>query len=240
MDCPDADTLGSLAAGGLSPAERAAVANHAAGCTSCHAVLGELLAAVEETATAATMSPDGHIRPSPPSSTLIAGSRIDRYVIENRIGAGGMGVVYAARDPELGRRVAVKILRAGAQGERLRREAQSLARLSHPNVVAVHDVGEHDGQTFVAMALVDGVNLRHWLVPPRTVAEVLRHLVAAGRGVAAAHAAGLIHRDLKPDNVFISDAGEALVGDFGLAREADRSDGPRRGRRRRDDGATSR
>ncbi len=146
--------------------------------------------------------------------------RVDRYVIKRRLGAGGMGVVYVAHDPDLGRDLAIKMLRRGTSAERLRREAQALARLSHPNVVTVHDVGEHEGQVFVAMELVDGLNLREWLATPRATRDVLRVLCQAARGIIAAHAAELIHRDLKPDNIFVARGGDALVGDFGLARDA--------------------
>jgi tetratricopeptide (TPR) repeat protein len=194
--CPDPESLAQLA---TAPGdERAAIADHAATCESCRAVLEVLFEHGER-----------------------ASHTIGRYRILRRLGAGGMGVVYAARDPELDRDLAIKMLHRGAPAARLRREAQALARLSHPNVVAVHDVGEHDGQVFVAMALVDGMNLRQWLAAKHPTAEILRALCAAGRGIVAAHAAGLIHRDLKPDNIFIATIGEVLVGDFGLARDAD-------------------
>jgi serine/threonine protein kinase len=160
------------------------------------------------------------VRP-PLAPTLPAGTKVGRYVIERALGAGGMGVVYAARDPELDRNVAIKLLHAGAPAERLRREAQALAKLHHPNVVTVFDVGQHDGQSFVAMALVDGKNLRMWQRESRPIRELLRVILEAGRGLLAAHDAGLMHRDFKPDNVFVSHHGNVLVGDFGLARSAD-------------------
>ena len=153
---------------------------------------------------------------------LPSGSRVDRYTIEGRLGAGAMGVVYAAHDPELDRRVALKLIRSSSRIEglhaRLYREAQALARMAHPNVVAVHEIGEHGEQVFVAMELVRGTTLREWLAKPRSQPEVLRALVDAGRGLAAAHAAELIHRDFKPDNVLIGDDGRVRVTDFGLAR----------------------
>jgi tetratricopeptide (TPR) repeat protein len=198
--CPDADTLNTFVAGRLDSAQRATLADHAATCADCHGVLEALLEAA-------------------PADEP---TKVDRYVIERRIGAGAMGVVFAARDPELERPVAIKLLRGGASPERLRREAQLLARLEHPNVVAVYDVGEHAGDTFLAMALVDGANLRGWLATAREPDEILRVLCEAGRGVAAAHAAGLIHRDLKPDNIFVATDGGVRVGDFGLARLDDR------------------
>ena len=155
------------------------------------------------------------------------GTVIDRYVALTRLGAGGMGVVYAAYDPELDRKVALKLLRArtGAGTEasvgraRLLREAQALARLSHPHVVAVHDVGTFGEQVWLAMEYVDGQTLGTWLKEqPRRWPEALRVMRDAGEGLAAAHAAGLVHRDLKPDNIMIGRDGRTRVMDFGLAR----------------------
>ncbi|HEY0250867.1 MAG TPA: serine/threonine-protein kinase, partial [Kofleriaceae bacterium] len=186
----------------LPEAERHAIADHASSCDACRAVL-----AMEETAA---------------GSQQIAAQpdQIGRYRIEKRLGAGAMGVVYSAYDAELDRRIAVKLMRPQASADRLRREAQTLAKLSHSNIVAVHDVGTHDGAAFVAMALVDGENLRAWLATPRSTDQILDKLVQATRGIVAAHAAGVIHRDLKPDNIFVSTRGEVLVGDFGLARSS--------------------
>ena len=174
------------------------------------------------------------------------GDSIGRYVVVDLIGHGGMGVVYAAWDPQLDRRVAVKLVtlaggaRGGSDGEvhrlRLLREAQALARLEHPNVVKVHDVGVcrvptggelgaiGEEQVFIAMEFVAGQSLRAWLRGgKRRLRPILDIFVAAGRGLAAAHAAGLVHRDFKPDNVLVGDAGEVKVVDFGLAR-ADRAE----------------
>lgn len=161
-----------------------------------------------------------------PSGGLEQGTRIGRYVILERIGAGGMGVVYAAHDPELDRRVALKLLRpdrTGAAAEqhriRLQREAQAIARLSHPNVVAVYDAGSLGNQVFVAMEFVEGRTLRQWLAEGRrSWQEIVEVFIAAGRGLAAAHAAGLAHRDFKPDNVLLGQDGRVRVVDFGLAR----------------------
>ncbi len=147
--------------------------------------------------------------------------KIGRYRIERRIGAGGMGEVYLATDDDLGRSVAIKRVLATSTNERhqqrLRREARALARLSHPNVVQVYEVGEHDGQTFIAMEYVHGQTLGQWLATePRPWRSVLELFLHAGRGLAAAHAAGLIHRDFKPDNVLLGNDGSVRVADFGL------------------------
>ncbi|MCA9706885.1 MAG: serine/threonine protein kinase [Myxococcales bacterium] len=153
---------------------------------------------------------------------LARGTLVDRYVITEQLGSGGMGVVYAAYDPELDRRVAIKLLRPSHVGDgqpRLIREAQAIARIAHPNVVAVHDVGELQGSVFVAMEFVDGRTLGRWLRDQtRSVAEIVGVLVQAGRGLAAAHAAELVHRDFKPDNVLVGHDGRVRVLDFGLAR----------------------
>lgn len=157
--------------------------------------------------------------------TTERGGSIGRYVVSYRVGAGAMGEVYAAYDPELDRRVALKLLVSRSRSTvgaatRLLREAQALAKLNHPNVVAVHDVGLHDGDVFIAMEYVEGETLTKWLEPHRTWQEILKVFESAGRGLAAAHAKGLIHRDFKPDNVMVGVDGRVRVMDFGLARAA--------------------
>ncbi len=163
--------------------------------------------------------------PALPVPELAIGTTIGRYLVERRLGAGGMGVVYAARDTELARDVALKIVRpraeVGVMQERLRREAQAMARLSHPNVVPVFDIGTHEGQLFLAMELVAGDTLRSWVGSPRPWPAVVSLFVKAGRGLEAAHAAGLLHRDFKPDNVMIGPGDVPRITDFGLAREFD-------------------
>ena len=151
---------------------------------------------------------------------LERGAHLDRYVILKLLGKGGMGAVYAAHDPKLDRQVAIKLLHAQAASEEVVREAQALARLDDPHVVQVYDAGEVDGQVFIAMQLVDGEDLATALRRRSpTVAHVIQWYLAAGRGLAAAHAAGLVHRDFKPNNVLIDRRGRALVTDFGLARD---------------------
>jgi WD40 repeat protein/predicted Ser/Thr protein kinase len=162
--------------------------------------------------------------PMPVPVELAPGTRIDRYEVLERLGAGGMGVVYAATDTVLGRRIALKLVRPDrARGSddatRLLREAQALASLSHPNVVTIHDVGAVGDELFIAMELVDGCNLATWASrASHDVRRTLEVLCAAGRGLAAAHAAGIIHRDFKPENVLIGDDGVVRVTDFGVAR----------------------
>jgi tetratricopeptide (TPR) repeat protein len=131
-----------------------------------------------------------------------------------------MGVVYEAADPELHREVALKVLRSnlGREQDRLLAEAQAMAKLTHPNVVTVHDVGRDGDRVFIVMALVRGVTLRHWLaLDSRPVDAILDAFAQAAEGLRAAHEAGLVHRDFKPENVFVDREGRVLVGDFGLA-----------------------
>ena len=149
--------------------------------------------------------------------------RIDRFVVLEEIGAGGMGTVYAAYDEQLDRKIAIKVLledELPTEDDRLRfqREAKALARLSHPNVVAIHEVGVADGKFYLAMEYVEGQNLSTWLSTQPDWRTIIEAFVQAGRGLAAAHAAGLVHRDLKADNLVRRDDGVVKVLDFGLAR----------------------
>ncbi|MCB9705469.1 MAG: serine/threonine protein kinase [Myxococcales bacterium] len=178
---------------------------------------------VDEIELATTQVVDGAKAAASDERELGRGDEVGRYIILDRLGAGGMGVVYVAFDPELDRRVAIKLLRwRGGRAEdrtRLLREAQAMARLQHPNVVAVHDVGVLGGRVWTAMELVEGVTLGAWLgAAPRSWSAVLEVMLAVAGGLAAAHAAGLVHRDIKPDNVMIGVDGRVRVVDFGLAR----------------------
>jgi tetratricopeptide (TPR) repeat protein/predicted Ser/Thr protein kinase len=171
-----------------------------------------------------TISGEGTQRRVLPTG-ITRGATVGRFVVLDRLGTGGMGVVYSAYDPELDRKVALKLVLAGlpatggSSRARLLREAQSMAQLSHPNVAAIFDVGTTDDGIYIAMEYIDGFTLTDWLAAvPRSWAQVVEFFIAAGRGIEAAHAAGLIHRDLKPDNLMIGRDGRVRVLDFGLAR----------------------
>ncbi len=173
-----------------------------------------------------TQDGEGRALPEQDHGSLHEGASLGRYVLVRALGSGGMGEVWLARDPELGRSVAIKLLHADLRHRdadrraqaRILREAQALAQLSHPNVVAVHDVGLWRGRVFMAMEFVRGQTLRTWL---RAGTHAWRELVAvlleAGRGLEAAHELGIIHRDFKPDNVMLDDKRRVRVLDFGLA-----------------------
>ncbi|AFE10401.1 serine/threonine protein kinase [Corallococcus coralloides DSM 2259] len=206
---------------------------HLDACASCRESLAEFLrvravpAPDVHAARTAVMLSDPLTRSVKPRIPQVAqGTLLGRYVVLERLGAGGMGVVHAAYDPSLDRRIGLKLLRAppsagGSQGgtERLLREAQAAARTRHPHVVAVHDVGTFGDVVFIAMELVDGGTLRqHLREATRPWRDVVRLYLQAGRGLAAAHAAGVVHRDFKPDNVLVDKEGRARVTDFGLAR----------------------
>jgi tetratricopeptide (TPR) repeat protein/predicted Ser/Thr protein kinase len=158
----------------------------------------------------------------PRDRTLQPGDRFGRYTIVELVGAGGMGSVWIAHDPDLRRRVALKVLRGDHHDEprqrRLLREAQAAARLRHPNVVPVYDVGAIDGRVFMVMELVDGLPLDAWRREgTRSRADIVEMFAAVGRGLAAAHAAGLTHRDIKPANILVGRDGRPRITDFGLA-----------------------
>ncbi|MEM7156167.1 MAG: tetratricopeptide repeat protein [Myxococcota bacterium] len=185
----------------------------------------------------ATMAGAARATPTPKADTegariLEQGDPIDRYVVLSKLGMGGMGVVYAAYDPELDRKVAIKLMLPGRRNDaeategrtRLLREAQALARLNHPNVVSVHDVGTFDRSVWIAMEFVEGQTIGDWVAAaPRSWMEILAIMQQAGEGLQAAHEANLLHRDFKPDNVMVGADGRVRVMDFGLAR----GDGPR-------------
>jgi len=233
--CIDENTASRLIQGLLSGEERASVEQHLDSCPSCSRVMAEVVrifhaGSASNLAQAATVAvvPSGQTHlVAPPAESIDVGTEVGRYRVEHRLAAGGMGVVFVAFDPALGRRVALKVLRpellSGERGEeasaRLAREARAMAQISSPNVVPVYDVGTFQGSPFLAMELVQGVTLREWLrQTPRPVPEILTLFRQAGEGLAAAHAAGLVHRDFKPENVLVTMSGVAKVTDFGLTR----------------------
>ena len=203
---------------------------HLAQCADCRRLLLELARSSSELSR--SEAPAG-----PTALTPTSADRLDlrdpaqRYTLLEPLGAGGMGVVHVAYDAKLDRRVALKLMRLElaheTTGERLVREATTLARLSHPNIVVVYDVGRLGDQVYIAMELIEGTTLRGWLEEqaPRSWREVLRRLLDAGRGLATAHRAGVIHRDFKPENVLVSNEGRVCVTDFGLARLSADKDG---------------
>jgi tetratricopeptide (TPR) repeat protein/predicted Ser/Thr protein kinase len=212
MQCLDEETVAALFAGSLDHDSRQRAEAHVSQCDVCRRVVSELA----RTSWGASGEEPAPLRPLERSATF------GRYVVLDCLGQGGMGVVYSAYDPELDRKVALKLVRPdnpmGTEAqERLQREAMAMARLEHANVVRVYDIGFSDGRLFVAMELLEGTSLRDWLNETHPVREVLSVFAAAGAGVAAAHAAGLVHGDFKPDNVLRTRSGRVAVTDFGLA-----------------------
>ncbi|MBS2028666.1 MAG: serine/threonine protein kinase [Deltaproteobacteria bacterium] len=224
MDHPRPEELKALAEGTQGPNTNAEAREHVSSCVSCAAEVMRLAANAEGQSATGIHGKADHEG----AVVLDRGASIGRYIVLDVLGKGAMGVVYAAYDPELDRKVAIKLLQTrdgsakGAEQAWLLREAQALAKLSHPNVTAVHDVGTLGGdRVFVAMELVEGQTLRNWKAAgTHTQREILDVYRAAGAGLAAAHAAGLVHRDFKPDNVQVGSDGRVRVLDFGLARLA--------------------
>ncbi|HEY2515893.1 MAG TPA: serine/threonine-protein kinase, partial [Polyangiaceae bacterium] len=220
--CIEVGELAAFASRELSAVRLRHVEDHLGTCADCRAALHAVLP---------TELPARNSGPEPPSTRgtdapLATGMTIGRFIVGRLIGAGGMGVVYSARDPGLNRDVAIKLLRrrSGTDARemlegRLRREAHAMARLSHPNVLPIFEVGIHGDRLFVAMEYVAGGTLREWLaLEERGTPAIIDAFIKAGSGLAAAHAAGIVHRDFKPDNVLVGEDGQIRVTDFGLAR----------------------
>ena len=213
-DCLDENVVARHLSGEGTEEERAVVRAHIDACERCRELLSALVRSL--------VPPDEEGRTR---RALPRGTNLGRYVLLDPVGRGGMGVVYAAFDPELDRKVAIKLVRAPVEGAavpprtQLLAEAQAIARLSHPNIVTVHDVGTVGSELFFAMEYVKGETLRRAQRAgaaglPRTLGLYL----AAGEGLAAAHRAGIVHGDFKPENVLVGEDGRVRVTDFGLAR----------------------
>ena len=202
----------AFATGAIDQTLRARAEAHVADCADCRAVLAQAARGLEEGDAGTSGGAD--------RSRLIG-----RYQLTALLGAGAAGIVYRAFDPELERVVALKILVNTAEGaapeprDRILREARAMAQLSHPNVVTVFDVGLADQAVFIVMEYAPGTTLERWLgASRRSRTEIVRAFIAAGKGLAAAHAKRLVHRDFKPENVLVSSDGQVKVSDFGLAR----------------------
>ncbi len=203
LACPDENELVRFARGALDASTSQRLVAHLDACGTCRRGAAE---AASERPLSAPGSPGA--------------LRVGRYEIEGLLGAGAMGAVYAARDTSLHRRVAIKLLHAATSDDsnaRLDREAQAMARLNHPCVVTVYELGDWAGGHFIAMELVEGTTLDQW-APRASLAERRRALLDAGSGLAAAHQAGVVHRDFKPHNLLVGSDGHVRVTDFGLAR----------------------
>ena len=215
MECPDDNTLVAFVSNELDEIQRAGMVSHLDVCESCMTIACAIARGTDTIARGSdTLA--GSVQPDP----YATGDRIvGRYRLDALIGAGAMGSVYVATDAQLGREIAIKIVRANAKisSARMSREARAMAQVKHPNVVTVFDAGDFDGGVFIVMELVTGETLSDWLDKPRDWREVVRVFEAAGRGLAAAHAAGIVHRDFKPPNVLVDRTGRVAVTDFGLA-----------------------
>jgi tetratricopeptide (TPR) repeat protein len=232
--CLADEDVASLLEGRLAADHLAAAHDHAGSCDACRELL----------ALAARMRADERaalgVEPTAPSDgeTSVGlgwpqtepeqplGATIGRFRVLHRLGEGGMGIVLAALDEQLHRKVAIKLLRGTGVGDsqtghaRLLREARAMARVDHPHVVAIHEVGVHDDHVFIVMDLVDGADLHGWLhARPRRWQEIVEVWIGAGEGLAAVHAHGLVHRDFKPHNVLVHEDGRVQVTDFGLVGE---------------------
>ncbi len=246
MECLDANAVQDLMSGALDDGTRASAVRHLDGCDDCRGLLsllakqatrdaamstlGDQKVDLKRLAMTASEGPTNRPTPDPLGETadvsLIRqsgmrqiGKVFGKYTLVDRIGAGAMGVVYRAEDPGLGRKVALKLLHKPDEtlAKRLVQEAKAMAQVNHPNVVQVYDAGISEGSTYIAMELIKGGSLRTWQQEKRPLPEVIEAYIAAGRGLAAAHAAGIIHRDFKPDNCLVGSDGRVRVTDFGLS-----------------------
>lgn len=221
VSCPRPDTIAGFVDGALALEEARAVEDHIDICGDCR----RQITAIARTPLTHTISEPGPEPDPGEDGALGPGVRVGRYEVLRVVGSGGMGRVALAQDPELRRPVALKVLRPAlwrrggqAARDRLMAEAVAMAKITHPNIVTVFDVGSFGDQIFIAMEYVEGTTLGEWLaLRPRSWREALEVCVAAGRGLAAAHEGGVVHRDCKPANILCGAGGRVLVSDFGLA-----------------------
>ena len=225
MDCPNENTLAAYADGGLALAHLETLKEHISSCDDCRELALALGSESLEAPPSGQQTVAGSRRAKERAETGASGLTIGRFEVLRELGRGGMGVVHEAHDPTLDRRVAIKLVRGGTGGlradarDRLLREARSLARLTHKNVVPVYEAGLHDGELYLAMELIDGEPLDAWLKQNRDWRDIVRVFALAGEGLHAAHESDLVHRDFKPSNLMVS-GGDVKVVDFGLARAA--------------------
>jgi len=205
--CPSDDELAAFVEHTLQPAQRRRIAAHIDHCDMCRAAVGHVVGLIDD-----------------------APKQIGRYRLDEKLGSGGMGVVLRAWDPALEREIAIELLHSNlhdaAGRDRAIREARALARLQHPNVVAVYDVGEHDGGVFIATELVDGETLDIWQ-RGKPARDVIAAYAQAARGLAAAHALGLVHRDVNPSNIFVGRDQRVRASRTNLSRSASIPSAPR-------------
>ena len=228
VECLDDNLASEFASGAMAQSAITKVEAHLASCRDCRALVAALAGSDDIDSNVVT-HPRDPLTESQAGKlpALSIGDRVGRYLVLSTLGAGGMGMVFAAYDPQLDRKIALKVLRTNLgpgtddARKRLKREAQAIAQLNHPNVVGVYDVGTTGtgDDVYIAMEFVEGDTLTTWLKRwPRTWREILEVFAQAGRGLIAAHGVGLLHRDFKPDNVLVGSDGRVRVTDFGLAR----------------------
>jgi hypothetical protein len=233
VTCLSESTLVGLLERRLPSKQREEIDAHLDACASCRRVVVDLTAVLAGASTAAEDHTTHPARGSDHGPALELGVMVGRFVALELIGRGGMGTVYTAYDPELDRYIALKLLHHQARtvtGDRARAqilaEAQAMARISHPGVVAIYEVGTFRDRVFAAMELVEGTTLRAWITEQaRSWREVVAVFLLAGEGLAAAHAAGVVHRDFKPENVLLGRDGRVKVSDFGLSSLSPEGDG---------------
>lgn len=232
MGCPDANEIVAFATGQVPAEALERIRSHIDRCEECSSLVAEAaeaspLEGVPFDSASTTPVADLPTALGSAPEAVARGAMLGRYIVIDLLAAGGLGQVFVAYDPQLDRRVALKLLRPSSSGDEpdaeaqrwLLREAQAMAKLSHPNVVPVHDVGMLGASVFVAMELIEGQTFTLWVrSATRGWQEVRDLLLDAAKGLMAAHDAGLIHRDFKPSNILVGDDGRVRVVDFGLAR----------------------